>query len=211
VGGHTVDDTQPKYGMAVIGIVHPDRILRNTGARPGDRIYLSKPLGTGIIATAMKADFASPDQLAASTEIMMTLNRFAAEAAVAAGARAMTDVTGFGLAGHLSEMLGREGNLGAEILLENLPMLPGVPNQMAMGMIPGGAYRNRDAYQQRVTFAEGIDTTLEMLLYDPQTSGGLLTAIPPDCATAFESALAERGVQAAGIGQFDDSGKIRVL
>jgi selenide,water dikinase len=210
VGGHTVDDKQPKYGMAVIGAVHPDRILRNTGAVAGDRIYLTKPLGTGIIATAMKAEFAAQDELDASAQSMSTLNRAAAEAAVASGARALTDVTGFGLAGHLSEMLGREGNLGASISLDALPILPGVQNHMAMGMIPGGAYRNRDAYQQRVALADGADEGLEILLYDPQTSGGLLAAIPPQCVAAFEEETARRGVPARKIGQFDDSGKICV-
>ena len=210
VGGHTVDDKQPKYGMAVIGAVHPDRILRNTGAQAGDRIYLTKPLGTGIIATAMKAEFASQDELDASTQSMMTLNRAAAEAAVAAGARALTDVTGFGLAGHLSEMLGREGNLGADITIDSLPVLPGVQNHMAMGMIPGGAYRNRDAYRQRVALADGTDEALEILLYDPQTSGGLLAAIPPECVAAFEEEVSRRGVPATKIGQFDESGKICV-
>jgi selenide,water dikinase len=211
VGGHTVDDKQPKYGMAVIGVVHPDRILRNQGALPGDAIYLSKPLGTGIIATAMKADLAAEDQIEAAIASMMTLNRAASEAAIAAGARALTDVTGFGLAGHLSEMLGPEEQLGAKISLDALPLLPGAAEQMDMGMIPGGAYRNRDAYQHRVRRAGDSEEPLEILLYDPQTSGGLLAAVPADCAAKFEQETSKRDVHAARIGEFDESGFINLV
>jgi selenide,water dikinase len=209
VGGHTLDDKQPKYGMAVIGTVDPNRILRNQGARPGDGIYLTKPLGTGIVATAFKAELATQDEVEAATRSMMTLNRSASEAAVAAGARALTDVTGFGLAGHLSEMLGGDGSLGARISLDALPILPGVKGHMDMGMIPEGAYRNRDAYRPRVQLADGAPEANEMLLYDPQTSGGLLAAIPPEVAGPFEQESAQRGIQASRIGEFDQSGRIR--
>lgn len=211
VGGHTVDDKEPKYGMAVIGTVHPERIIRNQGARPGDQIYLTKPLGTGIIATAMKAALAKQDEVEVATQSMMMLNRAASQSAVAAGARALTDVTGFSLAGHLNEMLGGDGKLGAGISMDALPILPGVKRHMAMGMIPGGAYRNRDAYQQRVKLSENADATLELLLYDPQTSGGLLAAIPSEATAQFEAELAQRGVKASRIGEFDDGGVIRVL
>ena len=180
MGGHTLEDKQPKYGMAVIGTVHPDRILRNRGARPGDRLYLTKPLGTGIIATAIKRELASEDEVDAALLSMTTLNRAAAEAAIAASARALTDVTGFGLAGHLDEMLGDDEHLGARISTDALPILPGVEHHLGMGMIPGGAHRNRDAYQGCVQLLEGDPSDLEMLLYDPQTSGGLLAAIPEE-------------------------------
>jgi selenide,water dikinase len=211
VGGHTVDDQQPKYGMAVIGTVHPDRVIRNQGAQPGDRLYLTKPLGTGIIATAMKAELATQDELDMAVRVMTTLNRAAAEAAVAAGARALTDVTGFGFAGHLSEMLGAQTGLGAKIHSDALPILPGVNGHMQMGMIPGGAYRNRDAYQERVQLSDGGQEAIEMLLYDPQTSGGLLAAIPAESAETFQQKLAERGVRASHIGEFDQSGRICVI
>lgn len=209
VGGHTLDDAQPKYGMAVIGTVHPDRIFRNSGARPGDQLYLTKPLGTGIIATATKAAVASQAEMESAIHGMMRLNRGACEAAIAAGARALTDVTGFGLAGHLSEMLGPDG-LGATIWLEALPVLPGVFGHMGMGLIPGGTYRNREAYQDRVQTAEGADANLELLLYDPQTSGGLLAAIANDKAAQFEQQTAARGCPASHVGVFDDSGVISV-
>jgi selenide,water dikinase len=210
VGGHTVDDRQPKYGMAVIGTVHPDRLVRNRGARPDDQLYLSKPLGTGIVATAAKAEFASQEQLAAAARSMATLNRAAAEVAIAGGVRAMTDVTGFGLAGHLAEMLGHDGHLGAKVSMDALPILPGVPELMNMGMIPAGAYRNRDVYQPRVVLGPDVDPAVEILLYDPQTSGGLLIAVPPERSAEFTRAATQRNVLAARIGEFDSSGTISV-
>jgi selenide,water dikinase len=211
VGGHTIDDKEPKYGMAVIGTVHPDRILTNRGARPGDRLYLSKRLGTGIIATAVKAELAGDDEFSAYVDTMATLNRCAAEAASASGVRALTDVTGFGLVGHLNEMLGRSENLGVTLKMDSLPQLPGVTAHMEMGLIPGGAYRNRDAYQDRVVFAPGSNEVLEMLLYDPQTSGGVLAAVPPVAGSQFEQHAADRGTEVFCIGEFDESGKINVV
>jgi len=211
VGGHTLDDKEPKYGMAVIGTVHPGRILRNQGAVPGDRLYLSKPLGTGIIATAVKADLAGETETDVYVQNMTALNRGAAEAAVAAGARALTDVTGFGLIGHLSEMLGKDGKLGVTLQQDTIPLLPTVASHMEMGLIPGGAYRNRDAYQQRVVFAPGSNEALEILLYDPQTSGGLLAALPSDAARRFEQEAAQRGAEVTCIGEFDAGGRIRVV
>jgi selenide,water dikinase len=210
VGGHTVDDKQPKYGMAVLGTVHPDRLLRNRGAQPGDRLYLSKPLGTGIVATAAKAELASREQLEASAQSMATLNRAAAVAASRAGARALTDVTGFGLAGHLAEMLGHDGRLGARIQMAALPILPGVRDLMDMGMIPAGAYRNRDAYRQRVRLDAQVDQAMEILLYDPQTSGGILAAVPAERTADFEQQSVQNQVSAISIGEFDDSGMITV-
>ncbi len=202
VGGHTIQDKEPKYGMAVIGTVHPDRVLRNRGAVPGDLLYLTKPLGTGILATALKREAADDDEAAAAIAVMRTLNRAASEAAQAAAARALTDVTGFGLAGHLAEMLGPAGELGVEMSMESLPVLPGVRGHIEAGMIPGGARRNRDAYADRVRVADGIDETLQMLLYDPQTSGGLLAAMAPENAELFQQEAAQRGVNVSRIGKF---------
>ena len=209
VGGHTIDDKQPKYGMAVIGVIHPDAILRNRGAQPGDRIYLTKPLGTGILTTAVKADLAAPEELDAAVQSLMMLNRAASEAAVAAGARALTDVTGFALAGHLTEMLGGDNHIGANVWMDALPRLPGVERHMEMGLIPGGAYRNRDAYRSRLQISENHQDS-EMLLYDPQTSGGLLAAIPAEAVETFENEAKRRDVRASLIGEFDDSGLVRV-
>jgi selenide,water dikinase len=211
VGGHTIEDKEPKYGLAVIGVVHPDQIIRNQGAQPGDLIYLTKTLGTGVIATAMKADMSTEAELNAATRSMTTVNRGASEAAVAAGARAMTDVSGFGLAGHLSEMLGLDSGIGARISLAALPILPGALGHMDMGLIPAGAYRNRDAYQQRLEFANDQLQAKEMLLYDPQTSGGLLAAIPAEATATFEHELARRRIPACRIGEFEDGDRIRVV
>jgi selenide,water dikinase len=210
VGGHTIADQEPKYGMAVIGTLHPHRILRNRGAQPGDALYLTKPLGTGIIATALKADLAAAEHLAAAVESMTTLNGPAASAATAAGARAATDVTGFGLAGHLTEMLGDEG-LGCSLFADTLPWLPGAADYLAMGLIPGGAYRNRETFGPRVSVPAGLRDGLEMLLFDPQTSGGLLVALPAEGAEAFEQQAAARDVQSWQIGRFDATPGIRVV
>ena len=211
VGGHTIIDKQPKYGLAVIGTIHPDRILRNRGASPGDLLYLTKPLGTGIIATALKAGVASDQQTDAAVESMTATNRAACEAAVAASARALTDVTGFGLAGHLTEMLGGREELGVELSFGSLPVLPGVAAHISQGKIPGGARRNRDAYQQRVHICQPLEEGLEMLLYDPQTSGGLLAAILPEAAERFEHEASRRGLQVSRIGVFDGHGRISVV
>lgn len=210
-GGHTVEDREPKYGMAVIGLIHPDAIVRNRGLKPGDALLLTKPLGTGILATAMKAELADPDQVAAAIASMTALNRVAAEAAVAVGVHAMTDVTGFGLAGHLSEMLGDDQQLGAQLSLAALPRLPGVADHMALGMIPGGAYRNRDAYGDRVEFAAADQQQADMLIFDPQTSGGLLVAIHPESVASFEQQAAAGGIEVWQIGRVDTSGAIRVI
>lgn len=210
VGGHTVQDNEPKYGLAVIGTVRPERILRNRGARPGDLLYLTKPLGTGILSTAIKAGLASPDEAKAAAATMAMLNRSAAETAIAAGARALTDVTGFGLAGHLSEMLGPAGTLGADLDVEALPWLPGVERHMQMGLIPAGTYRNRDAYAERVRLSHAARDGCEMLLYDPQTSGGLLVAMAPEAAERFQQEAFQNGVKAVRVGVFNETGLIDV-
>lgn len=211
VGGHSVADREPKYGMAVIGLIHPEAIVRNRGAQPGDLLYLTKPLGTGVLATAFKGGVGSAEQLEAAVACMTTLNRSAAEAAVAAGAHAMTDVTGFGLAGHLTEMLGTDTGLGARLSAAALPLLPGVREQIAMGMLPGGAHRNREAYASRVHLDDGALDGAEMILFDPQTSGGLLVALPPTAAASFEASFAAGSTAAACIGRFTTSGRVEVV
>jgi selenide,water dikinase len=207
-GGHTVQDDEPKYGLAVIGTVRPEAIVRNRGAQAGDLLYLTKPLGTGVIATAIKADLATEGQMEAAVQSMGTLSRAACDAALAAGAHAMTDVTGFGLAGHLLEMLGTDTSLGARISLAALPVLPGVREHMAMGLVPRGAYRNRDAYLDRMSIDDG--QTADLLLYDPQTSGGLLIAIPRGAAPEFESAAAGSSQHVFSIGEVTDSGRLEL-
>ena len=209
VGGHTIEDKEPKFGMAVIGLVHPDRIIRNRGAKPGDRLYISKALGTGILATAMKGELASPEAIQAMTDSMTLLNRDAADAALAAGVRAMTDVTGFGLLGHLSEML--DDDLGVSLHVAALPILPGVIEAMSMGLIPAGTYRNRQTYLSNLVTQGEVDVDLELLISDPQTSGGILAAIPAENAIRYEQEAAGRGVACHCIGKFHTGRGISLL
>jgi selenide,water dikinase len=202
-GGHTVVDAEPKYGLAVTGLVHPDRIWRKGGARTGDTLYLTKPLGTGVVATALKRELAEPADVAAAVASMTTLNRLAAEAASAAGgARACTDVTGFGLLGHAAEMAER-GPAGLLIRAADVPLLPGARRYAEAGALAGGLGRNRDYYQSRgmVAFAPTVDEVARALLWDPQTSGGLLLALAPDRAAAFEAACAAAGQPCWRIGE----------
>jgi len=183
VGGHSVDDPEPKYGMAITGVIHPDRILRNQGAQPGDAIVLTKRIGTGLISTAIKrgiADAASRDAAVAS---MVALNDGAGRAAVAADASAATDVTGFGLLGHLAEML---GDVGAEIDAGAVPLLPGARALAEEGVVPGGTRRNL-RHAETFTDFGSADEAIRVLLADAQTSGGLLVALPPTQVAAFRS------------------------
>jgi selenide,water dikinase len=210
VGGHSVSGKEPKYGLAVIGTVHPERVVRNCGAWAGDVLYLTKPLGTGILCTAMKAGDLNHDEYRSLVNSMTTLNRDACAAALQASVHAMTDVTGFGLLGHLTEMLGSNDDLGVSVHATALPWLPGVRRHIAMGMVPTGAARNRDAFTARVDFSNTVEDASRVVVFDPQTSGGLLVAIPPAQASAFECAAQGLGVSAVSIGEFDRSGRISV-
>jgi len=191
LGGHTVDDPELKYGVSVTGTVHPDRILTNGAARAGDGLVLTKPIGTGVIATAIKGELASEEHAAGAAASMALLNAAAAEAAVALGARACTDVTGFGLIGHLFEMLDASG-VGAVIHAARVPLLPGAMDYCGMGLSPAGSLRLKDYFGCRVDVADGMDEVLLDLLFDAQTSGGLLVALPE------AQALVER-LEAAGV------------
>lgn len=184
LGGHSVDDEEPKYGLAVTGKVHPDRILTSLGAEPGDLLVLTKPLGTGILATALKGDFLDEEGMAEAIRGMAALNAAASRAAVLAGAHACTDVTGFGLAGHLLNMLPASG-LACEVSVSRLPVYEGAREMAAMGMIPAGAHKNRDFLAGKVETAAGVGEIDRDLFYDPQTSGGLLIALPPQGLEAF--------------------------
>lgn len=210
VGGHSVRDKEPKYGLAVIGTIHPEKVVTNTGAKPGDLIYLTKRLGVGVLSTAMKGGLITEEQSKAAAASMMTLNGAAAAAACAANVRAMTDVTGFGLAGHLAEMLGEECRLGAVLQMSLVPLLPGAVEHGRIGLWPEGAHRNREAFAARTKIDSTLDESLSMLCFDPQTSGGLLCAIPPESKDIFEKAAQEHSVDFWLIGVFDDSGQITV-
>lgn len=213
LGGHSVDDPEPKYGMVAVGVVHPERVVRNVGARVGDVLVLTKPLGVGIITTAIKRGVASAAADAAATEVMVTLNRAAGEAMVAAGQaiHAATDVTGFGLLGHLSEML-RAGGLGVEVDAASVPVLDPAWDLARAGVVPGGTHRNLESLAAMLDWAEHLDETCRLVLADAQTSGGLLMAVAADEIDALLSALRARGVRwATPIGRFtSDAGRIRV-
>ena len=212
VGGHSIDDDEPKYGLAVTGVVHPDQIITNCAARPGDQLVLTKPLGTGIITTAIKAEMAPPGLEAEVSRWMATLNREAALAMVAVGVHACTDITGFGLLGHGLEMA--RGS-GVDLVLNagDIPVLPQTRELAAMGLVPGGAYNNRHYVENSVSIDAGVSEALQDILYDPQTSGGLLIAVGKDRVKSLLDDLFARGVKAARvIGRVEaGSGKVIVL
>jgi len=186
LGGHTVRDPEIKFGYAVTGVVDPDRMLTNAAGREGDVVVLTKPLGTGILATALKAGRAPADAIAAATESMSRLNRIPSVVAVRHGVQAATDVTGFGLAGHAAAVA-RESGLTLELRAADLPLLPGA-RELAPTSQPGGLKSNRQQFGPRVRFAaEGhaADPALQALVFDPQTSGGLLLLVPPAGAAAL--------------------------
>jgi selenide,water dikinase len=210
IGGHTIDDAEPKYGLVVTGAVSPDRIVRNVGARPGDALYLTKPIGTGILSTAIKRGLAGADEIEQATAVMATLNRAAAEAMVAVGVNAATDVTGFGLLGHLHE-LARGSGVGAIVEASAVPLLPSVEELANRDVVPGGTQRNAEMVAPYVDFGH-IEEALRILLVDAQTSGGLLIAVPTDRAAALEDALRERGAPvAARIGEIVAGDRLRVV
>jgi selenide,water dikinase len=202
-GGHTVTDREPKYGLAVTGLIHPERVWRKGGAQPGDRLYLTKPLGTGVVTTALKRGLAGDDEVAAAVASMLTLNRTAAEAAsLAGGVHACTDTTGFGLLGHAWEMTERSP-AGLCIEAAAVPLLPGARRYAEAGALAGGLGRNRAHFEAvgQITFAPSVDDAARALLWDPQTSGGLLLALAPAAAAAFEAACAAAGQTCWAIGE----------
>ena len=202
LGGHSVDDPEPKYGMAVTGVVHPRRILTNAGGRAGDVLLLTKPLGSGIATTAIKRGIASRELERNVVELMSRLNRAAGE--VFASGRfpvhALTDVTGFGLLGHLTEMaLGAK--LRARLFLERIPILAGVPALAEQGVVPGGTTANLEHFGAHVRFPDGLPDPVRWVLADAQTNGGLLAAVPRAAVRKAERALARARVDAAIIGE----------
>ena len=199
-GGHTVWDREPKFGLSVLGLVHPRRILAKAGLRPGDILYLTKPLGTGTILSAARNDQAHPAWVEAATASMLRLNRHPSHIARAHRLRAATDVTGFGLLGHLWEMTSRS-NVAAEVDASALPLLPGALACSAMGVHTGGEGRNRQWLEPHVTVAPTLDPSLAALAFDPQTSGGLLLACPPRRARALEAHFARDGESLWRIGR----------
>ena len=201
-GGHTIDDQVPKYGLAVVGLADPARLLRLDRAAPGDQLILTKAIGTGVVATAVKFGTPPPDVVAAAVASMTALNTNASEAALAAGVQAATDVTGFGLLGHLHRMLTASG-AAARLTAAAVPLLPGAADLAAAGMISGGTRANTARISPSTRIDPAVPAERTVLLYDAQTSGGLLLATPPAAAPALLADLYARGLPAALIGQVE--------
>jgi selenide,water dikinase len=201
MGGHTVEDAELKYGLSVTGTVHPRKILTNKGARAGDVLVLTKPIGTGMISTAHKAEMAEPGFLRKAVDSMAKLNRGAAEAMASCLVHACTDITGFGLMGHASEMA-RGAGLSFRLFHSRIPLLPGAAEYAAMGMVPNGAYCSQSHFGAAVRFSDRVPELEKIILYDPQTSGGLLVSLPHGEEEKFLDLCREKGVpEAVRIGE----------
>jgi cysteine desulfurase NifS/selenium donor protein len=198
VGGHTVDDTEPKFGLAVTGVVQPDRLLRNNTARPGDALILTKPLGVGIISTATKRGIAEADDIREAMDVMAALNRVASEVLQEMQANACTDITGFGLLGHLHEM-SSGSQVDVEISAQTIPVLQAAIKYAGAGIVPGGTLNNLEHVKKHVHFSGTLSKVMQMILADAQTSGGLLASIPQNKADSTLAAMKERGVEEAAI------------
>ena len=211
VGGHSVDDPEPKYGLAVVGLADPARLLTIASARPGNRLVLTKPIGTGVVATAVKRGDPDPAAVAAAVAAMTALNRDAAEAALAAGVEAATDVTGFGLLGHLHRML-RASGVAGEVDAARVPFLPGAAELAAAGFVSGGTRNNEAFLGEHVELEAGLPPVVATLLHDAQTSGGLLLSVAPDRLGGLVTDLRERGIEPAVVGRVLEgpAGRIKV-
>ena len=209
-GGHTIQDEEPKYGLVAVGAVHPDRIIRKNGARPGDVLLLSKHLGAGVITTGLMRDTATAEEIAVVTEGMLVLNRAASELARAHNVHAMTDVTGFGLLGHGWEIAEQSG-VGFVIDYKALPWYPGAKRLGADWTYPGGAYDNKLFFGPHVVFDESLEEWEQVLCFGPETSGGLLMAMSPeDAEQALQDARA-RGMDLWSIGRVVEGDTIQIV
>ncbi len=208
-GGHTIDDNEPKFGLAVMGTVHPGRVGKKGGARPGDRLLLTKPLGVGLITTAAKGDVADPAHLEGAIRSMVQLNRRAAELAQQVEFHAMTDVTGFSLLGHGYEMASLSG-ARLRFFFDRLPFLPGAMDYAGQWLFPGGACNNQRTYGPHVTF-HGVAEEQQMLLFTPETSGGLLIALPPGEADRLEALGRAAGQPVWKIGEVVEGDGVEVV
>jgi selenide,water dikinase len=208
-GGHTIDDDEPKFGLAVLGTVHPSRVAKKGGAQPGDKLMLTKPLGVGIITTAAKGDEADASHVQAAIETMVQLNRLAAELAQKVTFHAMTDITGFALLGHGYEMA---NNSGARLRfhLDRLPFLPGAKEYANLWLFPGGACNNQRTFEDHIDM-NGLEEEMQMLLFTPETSGGLLIALPPEDADRLESLCQEAGQPIWRVGEVIEGEGIEVV
>ncbi len=206
VGGHSIEDKELKYGLSVTGLVHPDKVLLNSGAQPGDALLLTKPLGTGILSTAIKGGLAGEELEKIITEHMVTLNKIACEAMADACVHACTDITGFGLIGHLHEMA-HASQVNISVDSSSIPLLNETMHFASMGIIPEGAYKNKKFYQKWVTNNLAKGDPLEMIFYDPQTSGGLLIAAAPDQILLVQKKIEDlSSVECSVIGKIQKGG-----
>ena len=198
VGGHSIDDHEPKYGLAVTGLVHPERLVTKAGARPGDRLVLTKPLGIGIITTGIDRQLVNEETAQRAVDVMLRLNRDAAGAMTEVGVHACTDVTGFGLLGHLREMVTASG-VGARVALSQVPVLEEAWDLAARDCVPDGSYNNHRYLAEFVQYDAGITRAQQLVLCDAQTSGGLLMAVPPQQTEALLVRLEEAGTSAVAV------------
>ncbi|MGZ4134399.1 MAG: selenide, water dikinase SelD, partial [Tumebacillaceae bacterium] len=198
LGGHSIDDRDPKFGMAVTGTVHPQKVWTNAGAQVGDKLILTKPIGVGIITTAIKRGKASAEAIRLVEETMAALNKVAAETAKESTVHACTDVTGFGLLGHALEMA-RGAQVGLVLYASQVPVLPETRELVEQKVYPGGTVRNMEWVQESVMYAEGVSEVDKIIFCDAVTSGGLLLSVPGEQADALLAKLQERGIQAASI------------
>ncbi len=213
VGGHSIHDNEPKYGLAVTGVVHPEKVLTNAGAKPGDVLVLTKPIGIGIITTAIKRGVVPPGVIDKVVQVMTTLNNKAAEAVQTVGVNACTDVTGFGLLGHASE-IAKASNVGLEIQASGVPVIEETWDYVAQNIVPGGTRANLAHLEQFVTFSSGINSHTQLVLADAVTSGGLLLSVPEHKSSRLLQELKLLGtLEAAVVGRVIDKhpGKIAVV
>jgi len=210
VGGHSVEDKELKYGLSVTGFVHPDRILTKKNQTIGDRLILTKPLGTGIINTAIKGGLASGVVIKFVTHLMATLNRDAAQVMKGFSVHACTDITGFGLIGHVAEMV-VDSDFGIGLWSEKIPIIPEAFDYAAMGLVPAGAYKNREFRECMVNISPSVKQTVLDILYDPQTSGGLLICVDSKSADDLLIRLKDKGMDAAIIGEVLSEPKGRIV
>lgn len=202
LGGHTIEDDEPKYGLAVTGTIHPKRVVTNAGARPGDILFLTKPLGTGVLASSLKKGALTAHAMAPAIASMTTLNAAAAHAMLAAGANAATDVTGFGLLGHGGELAHASG-VRLRLIASRVHILPFALDMLEIGIVPAGTRRNATEQAAFTQFATGVPEQVRLILSDAQTSGGLLISVPAENADALRVALEVAGVDAAEIGSVE--------
>jgi len=210
LGGHSIKDNELKYGVATTGLINPRRVITNAGAQVGDRLYLTKPLGTGLITTGIKRQAVGADLEKIVTEVMAQLNREAAEAMIAAEAHAATDITGYGLMGHSYEMASASG-VSIRLFSKNLPLLPEALRLAEAQMIPAGAVANREFMNGRCEFDDTVDGNVQAVMFDPQTSGGLFVCLGEDKAELFESLLKDKNIPVHYIGTVEKPGRVQIF